>query len=128
MRLKIYLCFVGLICHHPCHSFISSCTKLPILYIYYKTMMLVERGRWVFLANTIENLHTPPLRLSSNFALSRCLFFFSKNVKTQISKYNCKLLIRSYNPVVYLYIHLVVFNCPLLSIFRMVSFPEHCAF
>ena len=33
-----------------------------------------------------------------------------------------------YNAVFYLYIHLVVFYCPLLSIFRMVSFPWHCAF
>ena len=43
--------------------------------------MLVERGRWVFLANTIENLHTPPLRLSSNFALTFCLFYFLKKCK-----------------------------------------------
>ena len=93
MRLQIYLCFVELICHLVCQSLISSYTKFPILYIYYNTLKLVERGRLVFLANTIENLHTLPLRLSSNFALTRCLFFFSKNVKTQISKYNCKLFI-----------------------------------
>ena len=48
------------------------------------------------------------------------VFFFSNNVKTQISKYNCKLLIINYHAVFSLYIHLVIFNCPLLSIFRMV--------
>ena len=59
---------------------------------------------------------------------SLLFFIFSKNVKTQIIKHNWKLLIISYHAVFYLYIHLVAFNCPLLSIVRMVSFPEHCAF